>query len=124
MSPRQRPTELQRVGTSSVVRIQGTIIAASGRVRGRNIRVLVDLGSTGNHISAKCKAGLELEVQPEADFEPLKLANGSEVHAQGNVCFVLHCGDYKCKVLARVFPNLQQELILEIPWLVKANPHN
>ena len=93
-------------GISLVVRIQGTVIALAGRIRGRNIRVLVDSGSTGNYISAQCQAGLDLEVQPERDFERLTLADGSEVHAQGYVRFVLHCGDYNCKILARVFPNL------------------
>ena len=84
--------------------------------------MLVDSGSTGNYISAQCQAGLDLEVQPERDFERLTLADGSEVHAQGYVRFVLHCGDYNCKIHAHIFPNLQQELILGIPWLIKANP--
>ena len=85
--------------------------------------MLVDWGSTGNYISAQCQAGLDLEVQPERDFERLILADGSEVHAQGYVRFVLHCGDYNCKILAWVFPNLQQELILGIAWL-KATPQS
>ena len=41
---------------------------------------------------------------------------------KGYVQFVLHCGNYKTKVLARVFPNLHEELILGIPWLVQENP--
>ena len=84
--------------------------------------MLVDSGSTSNYISAQCQAGLDLEVQLERDFECLTLADGSEVHPQGYVRFVLHCGDYNCKIFACVFPNLQQELILGIPWLIKANP--
>ena len=39
----------------------------------------------------------------------------------GYVQFVLHCGNYKTKVLAQVFPNLHEELILWIPWLVQEN---
>ena len=58
----------------------------------------------------------------EEDFERLTLADGSEVHVQWYVQFVLHCGNYKTKVLARVFPNLHEELILRIPWLVEENP--
>ena len=84
--------------------------------------MLVDSGSTSNYISAQCQPGLDLEVQPKRDFERLTLANGSGVHAQGYVRFVLHCGDYDCKILTRVFSNLQEELILGIPWLIKANP--
>ena len=68
--------------------------------------MLVDLGSTSNDISAQCQAGLDLEVQPKRDFERLTLAEGSEVHAQAYVRFILHRGDYNCKILSWVFPNL------------------
>ena len=61
-------------------------------------------------------------MKPEEDFERLTLADGSEVHAQGYVQFVLHCGNYKTQILARVFSNLHEELILGIPWLVQENP--
>ena len=37
------------------------------------------------------------------------------------VQFVLHCGNYRTKVLARAFSNLHEELILGIPWLVQEN---
>ena len=46
-----------------------------------------------DYISAQSQAALKLEVQPEADFERLILANGSGVHAQGYLKFVIHCGD-------------------------------
>ena len=84
--------------------------------------MLIDLGSTGNYLSAQCQTVLDLEEKPKGDFERLTLADGSEVHAQGYIQFVLHCGNYKAKVLARVFPNLHQELILGIPWLAQENP--
>ena len=61
-------------------------------------------------------------MKPEEDFERLALADGSEVHEQGYVQFVLHCGNYKTKVLARVFPNVHEELIFGIPWLVEEHP--
>ena len=61
-------------------------------------------------------------MKPEEDFEWLTLADGFEVHAQGYIQFVLHCGNYKPKVLTRVFRNLHEELILGIPWLVEENP--
>ena len=98
--PSERHPESDGGGISSVVRIQGTVIALAGRVRGRRLRVLIDSGSTGNYLSARCQTALELEVKPEEDFERLTLADGSEVHAQGYVQFVLHCGNYKTKVLA------------------------
>ena len=53
-------------------------------------------------------------MNPEDDFEHLTLADGSKVHLQGYVQFVLHCGNYKTKALARVFPNLHEELTLGI----------
>ena len=120
--PLERHPESDGGGISSVVRIRGTVVALAGRVRGRSLRVLIDSGSTGNYISARCQTELELEVKPERDFERLTLADGTEVHAQGYVQFVLRCGGYCSKILARVFPNLQQKLILGIPWLVKENP--
>ena len=95
-----------------MVRIWGIVIALVGRIRGHRLRVLIDSGSTGNYLSARCQTALDLEVKPEEDFEWLTLADGSEVHAQGYVQFILHCGNYKTKVLARVFPNLHEELIL------------
>ena len=57
-----------------------------------------------------------------ADFERLTLSNRSEVHIQDNVRFILDCGDFTCKLLVQVFPNLQQELIPEILWLIMAIP--
>ena len=43
------------------------------------------------------------------------------MHVQGDVPFVLHCGNYKTTILAWVFLNLHEELILGISWLVKEN---
>ena len=82
------------------------MIALARRVRGRRIRVLIDSGSTGIHISAQYQASLELEVQPEVDIEQLTIVDGSDIHAEGYVRFLLHCGDYKCNALAHVFLNL------------------
>ena len=105
-----------------MVRIRCTVIALAGRVRGQRLRVLIDSGSIGNYLSARCQTTLDLEVKTKEDFEQLTLADGSEVHAQSYVQFVLHYGNYKTKVLARVFPNFYKELILGIPWLVQENP--
>ena len=79
--PSEGSTDADVGGISSVVRIRGTVIALARRIRGRNIRVLVDSGSTGNYISAQCQARLDLEVQPKRDFKRLTLADMSEVHA-------------------------------------------
>ena len=79
--PSERHPESDGGGISSVVRIRGTVIALAGRVRGRRLRVLIDLGSTSNYFSARCQTALDLEVKLEEDFEWLMLADGSEVHA-------------------------------------------
>ena len=84
--------------------------------------MLIDSGSTGNYLSARCQTVLELEVRPGEEFEQLTLVDGSEVHVQGCVQFVLHCGNHKTKIVARIFPNLHEELNLGIPWLVEENP--
>ena len=52
--PLERHPESDGGGISSVVRIRGTVIELAGRVRGRNLCVLIDLGSTGNYLSARC----------------------------------------------------------------------
>ena len=41
---------------------------------------------------------------------------------QGYVSFQLWCGQYNSEVIARVFPNMHQQLILGIPWLKQENP--
>ena len=90
--PSERHPESDGGGISSVVRIRGTVIALAGRVRGRSLWVLIDSGSTGNHLSAQCQTALKLRLKPEEKFERVRLADGSEMHAQGYVQFVLHCG--------------------------------
>ena len=118
MSPRERPTELQRAGISLVVRLRGAVVELRTRIRGGVVRSLVDSGSTGNYISDRCPTALNIPVVPEDEHESLTLADGSVVKAQGYAKFILRCGDFKCPIIARVFPNLQQELILGMPWLI------
>ena len=83
MSPGERPTELQRAGISSVVRLRGAVVELRARVRGGQLRSLVDSGSTGNYISDRCLAALNIPVVPEDEHEDLTLADGSVVQAQG-----------------------------------------
>ena len=83
----------------------------------------MDSGSTGNYFSNRCLAALNILVVPEDKHENLMLADGSVVQAQGYAQFVLRCGDFKYPIIARVFPNLQQELILGMPWLIQENPN-
>ena len=89
MSLGERPTELQRVGISSVVRLWGAVVELRARVRGGQLRSLVDSGSTGNYISDRCLAVLNIPVVPEDEHENLTLADGSVVQAQGYAQFML-----------------------------------
>ena len=36
--------------------------------------------------------------------------------------FILQCGDFKWPIIARVFPNILQELILGMLWLILEKP--
>ena len=74
--PRERPTELQRARISSVVRLKGAVVELRARVRGGHLRSLVDSGLTGNYISDRCLAALNIPVVPEDEHENLMLADG------------------------------------------------
>ena len=62
---------------------------------------------------------MEVEDKPEE----LKMADGTMVQTKGRVQFVLKCGGCRGKISARVFPNMNKQMILGIPWLSKENPH-
>ena len=109
-------------GISSAVGFPVPLVEVAARIRGRNVKALIDCGSTGNYISDSLIPALGMEVIPEKDFEVLELANKTTVKAQGYVSFRLDSGEYSCRVIARVFPNLRSEVILGTPWLMKENP--
>ena len=67
---------------------------------------MVDSGSTGNYINDRCLAALNIPVVPEDEHKNLTLADESVLQAQGYAQFMLQCGDFKCPIIARVFPNL------------------
>ena len=52
---------------------------------------------------------LKLQVQDDEDFHELTLADGTIVPTTGYVQFVMKCGDYKRKIVPKVFPNLHKE---------------
>ena len=63
------------------------MVEVAARIRGRNVKALIDCGSTGNHISDSLVPALGMEVIPEKDFELLEMANKTTVKAQGFVSF-------------------------------------
>ena len=50
------------------------------------------------------------------------MADGTMVKMEGRVQLKLKCGGYRGTVSARVFPNVNKQMILGIPWLSKENP--
>ena len=104
---------------SSAVGFPTPLVEVATRIRGRNIKALIDCRSTGNYISDSLVPALRMEVVLEKDFRVLELANKTTVKVHGYVSFQLDSGEFSCKVIARVFPNLRSEVILGTPWLIK-----
>ena len=95
----------------------------AAKVGTRSMRILVDSGSTGNYIDARECAARKLQIQKEKAVEELRLADGSTVKTEGRVRVHVKCGEYRGTVYARVFPQMNKQMILGIPWLSKENPH-
>ena len=108
-------------GISAAARTHRTFELA-GRIGKRSLSVLLDSGSTGNFVSARICTALKIKPEIDAHPEELKMADGSTVETEGRVKIQLHCGKYRGTVLAKVFPGLQKEMILGMPWLQKENP--
>ena len=108
-------------GISAAARTHRTFELA-GKIGRRSLSVLLDSGSTGNFVSARICTALKIKPEKDAYPEELKMADGSTVETEGKVKIQLHCGKYRGTVLAKVFPGLQKEMILGMPWLQKENP--
>ena len=77
---------------------------------------------TGNYIDAQECAARGMKIEAEDKPEELKMADGTMVKTEGRVQLKLKCGGYRGDVFARVFPNMNKQMILGIPWLLKENP--
>ena len=113
-----RPTDVV-LGISLAVGFLAPLAKVVTRIRGRNVKALIDCGSTGNYTSDSLVLVLGMEVVSEKDFKVLELANQTTIKAQGYVSFWLDNREFSCRVIAQVFPNLQSEVILGTPWLIK-----
>ena len=80
----------------------------SSSMKKRPMKMLLNVGSTGKFISNAMATALKLRVQDDKDFHEFTLANGIVVPSIGYVQFVMNFGDYKCKIVVRVFPNLHK----------------
>ena len=84
--------------------------------------MLLDPGATSNFVSDTMVTALGLPVREEEDFYELILANETIVTTARYVQFMMNCGDYKGKIMAKIFPNLHKKCIQGIPWLEYENP--
>ena len=109
-------------GISSAVGFLAPLVEVAVHICGRNVKALIDCGSTGNYTSDSLVPTLRMEVILEKDFEVLELANKTTVKAQGYVSFWIDSGEFSCRVIVWVFPNLRSEVILGTLWLIKENP--
>ena len=98
------------------------MLELSSSIKKCPVKMLLDSGVTGNFISEDMIIVLRLLVQEDEDFYELTLANGIVVPTARYVQFMMNCGDYKGRIVARVFPNLRKECILGMPWLEYENP--
>ena len=94
-----------------------------GRIGKRTIHMLIDLGATGNYVSAQECTMRGIKIEKEKDGKELTMADGSKVKTIGRVRLNVRCGGYHGIVEARVFPKMSKPIILGMPWLVKENPH-
>ena len=74
-------------GISSAIGFLALLVEVAARIRGRNVKALIDYGSTGNYISESLVLALGMEVIPEEDFKLLEMANKTSIKAQGYVSF-------------------------------------
>ena len=80
------------------------MIELASSVKKRPVKMLQDLGATGNFISDAMTTALKLQVQEYEDFHELTLTDGTVMLTTGFVQFMMNCGDYKGKIVSRVFP--------------------
>ena len=86
------------------------------------MKILLDLAAIGNFILDAMVTVLKMQVYDDEDFHELMSVDGTVMLIAGYAQFMMSCGDYKSKIVARVFPNLHKECILGMPWLEYENP--
>ena len=95
----------------------------AGQIGKRPVCMLIDLGATGNYVSAQECTARKIKIEKEKNGKEPTMADGSKVGTIGRVRLNVRCGGYHGIVEARVFPYMSKPMILEMPWLVKENPH-
>ena len=95
----------------------------AAKVGSRSMRILVDSRSTGNYIDARECTVRKLQIENEEAVEELRLADGSTIKMEGQVRVHVKCGKYRGTIYTRVFPKMNKQMLLGIPWLSRENPH-
>ena len=70
----------------------------------RPVRMLIDLGTTGNYVPAQECAARKIKIEKEKNGKDLTMADGSKVRTLGRMRLNVKCGGYHGLVEARVFP--------------------
>lgn len=90
-------------------------------ISNKKFTAYIDCGSSSNLISSKIVSDINLEVDPST--KEFKVADTRIVKAQGAVTEVsIRSGEFEFHTDLQVFPRLEHEILLGIPWLVKYNP--
>ena len=111
-------------GVDSSSKTQSRIrLELAARIGWRPLCVLVNSGSTSNYIDVRECAARGIKIEAKEKPEELKMADGTVVKTKGRVQLKFKCGGYRGNISARVFPNMNKQMILGIPWLSKENPH-
>ena len=82
------------------------MLELSSAVQKRPMKMLLDSDATSNFLSDAMVAALGLPIREEEFFHELTLADRTVVPTAGSVQFMMNCGDYKGRIVARVYPNL------------------
>ena len=98
------------------------MIELSSSAKKSTVKMLLDSSATGNFLLEAMATTLKLQAQDDEDFHELTLANGTVMPATRYVQFVMNYGDYKGKIMAKVFPKRYKECILGMSWLEYKNP--
>ena len=78
--------------------------------------MLINLGATGNYVSAQECTERQIKVKKEKNGKELTMADGSKVKTVGRVRLNVQCGGYNGIVEAKVFPEMSKRMILGMPW--------
>jgi hypothetical protein len=100
-----------------------TLIKLNGKLEGKDVRVLIDGGSTGDYVSAKFVEKHQLKTVPTPEEHQVYMADGSLQSCSEELDQArLQIGRYKQTVHLTVMVLQGHDVILGKPWLTQHNP--